>query len=101
MASQCVVKDSAGKYFCVFEQVCETYLNRLWPDWKTSDRTYTFPPAFPFRCTARTGAASGAVGTSKSEELGIKGDSAELLIFRSLDKYEGETNQPNGRYHKI
>ena len=53
-----------------------------------------FPPAFPFRYTAPTGAASGAVGTSKSEELDIKGDSAELLIFRSLDKYGRETNQP-------
>lgn len=94
MASPCVVKDSAGEYFCIFEQACEAYLNRLWPDWKTSDRTYMFPPAFPFRYTAPTGAASGAVGTSKSEELDIKGDSAELLIFRSLDKYGRETNQP-------
>lgn len=94
MASPCVVKDSAGEYFCIFEQACEAYLNRLWPDWKTSDRTYMFPPAFPFRYTAPTGAASGAVGISKSEELDIKGDSAELLIFRSLDKYGRETNQP-------
>ena len=94
MASSYVVKDSAGEYFCIFEQACEAYLNRLWPDWKTSDRTYMFPPAFPFRYTAPTGAASGAVKISKSEELDIKGDSAELLIFRSLDKYGRETNQP-------
>lgn len=94
MASPCVVKDSAGEYFCIFEQACEAYLNRLWPDWKTSDRTYMFPPAFLFRYAAPTGAASGAVGISKSEELDIKGDSAELLIFRSLDKYGRETNQP-------
>ena len=94
MASPCVVKDSAGKYFCIFEEACEEYLNRLWPDWKTSDRTYMFPPAFPFRYTAPTGAASGAVGLSKSEELDIKGDSAELQIFRALDKYGRETNQP-------
>ena len=94
MASPCVVKDSAGEYFYIFEQACEAYLNRLWPDWKTSDRTYMFPPAFPFRYTAPTGAASGAVGLSKSEEIDIKGDSAELLIFRSLDKYGRETNQP-------
>ena len=94
MASPCVVKDSAGKYFCIFEEACEEYLNRLWPDWKTSDRTYMFPPAFPFRYTAPTGAASGAVGLSKSEELDIKGDSAELRIFRALDKYGRETNQP-------
>ena len=94
MASPCVVKDSAGKYFCIFEEACEEYLNRLWPDWKTSDRTYMFPPAFPFRYTAPTGEASGAVGLSKSEELDIKGDSAELRIFRALDKYGRETNQP-------
>ena len=94
MASPCVVKDSAGKYFCIFEEACEEYLNRLWPDWKTSDRTYMFPPAFPFRYIAPTGAASGAVGLSKSEELDIKGDSAELRIFRALDKYGRETNQP-------
>lgn len=94
MASPCVVKDSAGEYFYIFEQACEAYLNRLWPDWKTSDRTYMFPPAFPFRYTAPTGAASGAVGLSKSEEIDIKGDSAERLIFRSLDKYGRETNQP-------
>ena len=94
MASPCVVKDSAGKYFCIFEEACEQYLNRLWPDWKTSDRTYMFPPAFPFRYIAPTGAASGAVGLSKSEELDIKGDSAELRIFRALDKYGRETNQP-------
>ena len=94
MASPCVVKDSAGKFFCIFEEACEEYLNRLWPDWKTSDRTYMFPPAFPFRYIAPTGAASGAVGLSKSEELDIKGDSAELRIFRALDKYGRETNQP-------
>ena len=94
MASPCVVKDSAGKYFCIFEEACEEYLNRLWPDWKTSDRTYMFPPAFPFRYIGPTGAASGAVGLSKSEELDIKGDSAELRIFRALDKYGRETNQP-------
>ena len=94
MASPCVVKDSAGEYFYIFEQACEAYLNRLWPDWKTSDRTYMFPPAFPFRYAAPTGDASGAVGISKSEELDIKGDSAELLIFRFLDKYGRETNQP-------
>ena len=94
MASPCVVKDSAGKYFCIFEEACEEYLNRLWPDWKTSDRTYMFPPAFPFRYIGPTGAASGAVGLSKSEELDIKGDSAELQIFRALDKYGRETNQP-------
>ena len=94
MASPGVVKDSAGEYFYIFEQACEAYLNRLWPDWKKSDRTYMFPPAFPFRYTAPTGDASGAVGISKSEELDIKGDSAELPIFRSLDKYGRETNQP-------
>ena len=94
MASPCVVKDSAGKYFCIFEEACEEYLNRLWPDWKTSDRTYMFPPAFPFRYIGPTGAASGAVGLSRSEELDIKGDSAELQIFRALDKYGRETNQP-------
>ena len=88
------MKDSAGEYFCIFEQACEAYLNRLWPEWKTSDRTYMFPPAFPFRYTAPTGAASGAVGLSKSEEIDIKGDAAELLIFRSLDKFGRETNQP-------
>ena len=94
MASPCVVKDSGGEYCCIPEQACKEYFNRLWPDWKTSDRTYMFPPAFPFRYIAPTGAASGAVGLSKSEELDIKGDSAELRIFRALDKYGRETNQP-------
>ena len=94
MASPCVVKDSGGEYFCILEEACEEYLNRLWPDWKTSDRTYMFPPAFSFRYIAPTGAASGAVGLKKSEESDMKGDSAELRIFRTLDKYGTETNQP-------
>ncbi|XP_068699228.1 uncharacterized protein [Montipora foliosa] len=94
VVTPCVVKDSAGKYFCALEEACDAYLSRLWPDWKTTDRTYMFPPAFPFRYKAPTGAASGAVRLSKSEEQDVKGDTAELRIFRSLDKFGRETKQP-------
>ena len=90
----CVAKDVAGKYFSNLEDACDSYLNRLWPDWKTSNRTYMFPPAFQFRYTAPTGEASGAVRLSKSEERDVKGDIAELQIFRSLDKFGRETKQP-------
>ena len=94
LGPSCVAKDVAGKYFSNLEDACDSYLNRLWPDWKTSNRTYMFPPAFQFRYTAPTGEASGAVRLSKSEEVDVKGDIAELQIFRSLDKFGRETKQP-------
>ena len=94
MAAGCVAKDVAGKYFNNLENACDLYLSRLWPDWKTNDRTLMFPPAFPFRYTAPTGDASGAVRLSKSEEVDVKGDKAELQIFRSLDRFGRETKQP-------
>ena len=90
----CVAKDVVGKYFSDLENACESYLDRLWPDWKTSNKTFMFPPVFPFRYTGPTGLAAGAVRLSKSEEIDVKGDKAELKIFRSLDKFGRETKQP-------
>ena len=77
MATASVAKDVAGKYFNNLENACDLYLSRFWPDRKTNDRTLMFPPAFPFRYTAPTGDASGAVRLSKSEEVDVKCDKAE------------------------
>ena len=88
------VKGPANEYFYDLEEACEAYLCRLFSDWKITDRTYMFPPAFPFRYIAPTGVASGAVRLSKSEEVDVKGDEAELRIFRALDKFGREDNQP-------
>lgn len=88
------VKGPANEYFYDLEEACDAYLCRLFSDWKITDRTYMFPPTFPFRYTGPTGVASGAVRLSKSEEVDVKGDEAELRIFRALDKFGREDNQP-------
>lgn len=88
------VKGPANEYFYDLEEACDAYLCRLFSDWKITDRTYMFPPTFPFRYTGPTGVASGAVRLSKSEEVDVKGDEAELRIFRALDKFGREGNQP-------
>lgn len=94
MASALTVKGPANEYFYDLEEACDAYLCGLFADWKITDRTYMFPPAFPFRYVAPTGVASGAVRLSKSEEVDVKGDEAELRIFRALDKFGREDNQP-------
>lgn len=94
MASALTVKGPANEYFNDLEEACDAYLCGLFADWKITDRTYMFPPAFPFRYVAPTGVASGAVRLSKSEEVDVKGDEAELRIFRALDKFGREDNQP-------
>lgn len=94
MASSFIVEGPANESLCDLEVACDAYLCRLFPDWKRTDRTYMFPPAFPFRYIAPTGKASGAVPLSKSEEVDVKGDEAELRIFRALDKFGREDNQP-------
>lgn len=94
MASALTVKGPANEYFNDLEEACDAYLCGLFADWKITDRTYMFPPTFPFRYVAPTGVASGAVRLSKSEEVDVKGDEAELRIFRALDKFGREDNQP-------
>lgn len=95
MASACaIVKGPANEYFGDLEAAGDAYLCRLFPEWKTADRTYMFPPVFPFRYIAPTGKASGAVPLSKSEEVDVKGDEAELRIFRALDKFGRQESQP-------
>ena len=94
MASRYVVKGPAGEYFSNFEEGCEKYLTRLWPDWKTNVRTYMFPPVFHCCYISPTGEASGAVKLTKAEIDSMKGDFAELQIFRLLEKFGQETNQP-------
>ena len=94
MASLSVVKGAAGEYFSNFEECCEEYLTRRWPDWKTEDRTYMFPPAFRCRYISPTGDASGAVKLTQAEKDCKRGDVAELQIFRFLEKFGQETNQP-------
>ena len=88
------MKGPAGEYFSNFEERCEKYLTNLWPDWKTNDRTYMFPPVFPCRYISPTGEASGAVKLSKAEIDCVKGDFAELQIFQVLEKFGQETDQP-------
>ncbi|XP_068696005.1 uncharacterized protein [Montipora foliosa] len=94
MASACTVKGPANEYFGDLEAAGDAYLCRLFPEWKEADRTYMFPPVFPFRYIAPTGKASGAVPLSKSEEVDVKGDEAELRIFRALDKFGRQESQP-------
>lgn len=94
MASSFTVKGPANESLCDLEVACDAYLCRLFPEWKRTDRTYMFPPVFPFRYIAPTGEASGSVPLSKSEEVDVKGDDAELRIFRALDKFGREDNQP-------
>ena len=88
------VKGPANEYFGDLEVACDAYLCRLFPEWKKADRTYMFPPVFPFRYIAPTGKASGAVPLSKSEKVDVKGDEAELRIFRALDKFGRQESQP-------
>ena len=94
MASACTVKGPVNEYFGDLEAAGDAYLCRLFPEWKEADRTYMFPPVFPFRYIAPTGKASGAVPLSKSEEVDVKGDEAELRIFRALDKFGRQESQP-------
>ena len=52
------------------------------------------PPVFRGTYISPTGEASGAVELTKVEEGSVKGDFAELQIFRLLEKFGQETNQP-------
>lgn len=72
-SASAVFKGPANEYFGDLEVACDAYLCRLFPEWKKVDRTYMFPPVFPFRYIAPTGKASGAVPLSKSEEVDVKG----------------------------
>ena len=94
MASGYVVKRSAGEYCFDFEKCCEEYLTRRWRDWKTEDRTYMFPPVFRFRYTSPTGDAAGAVELNEAERGYMRGDYAELKIFRLLETFGREKYQP-------
>lgn len=89
-----VVKGPSNEYFLHFEDACDAYVSRIFPDWKLIDKTFMFPPCFPCRYLAPTGQASGAVPLTKSEEVDLKGDIAELKIFRALDKFGRESKQP-------
>ena len=62
-----VVKGPSNEYFsrCEFEDACVTYLDRIFPDWKSADKTYLFPPWFQYRYLAPSGKASGAIPFNK------------------------------------
>ena len=94
MALRCIVKGPAGEYSSNFEECCEQYLTRRWPDWKTNDVTYMCPPVFRGTYISPTGKASGAAELTEVEEGSVKGDFAELQIFRLLEKFGQERNQP-------
>ena len=94
MVSRYVVKRPAGEYCFDFEKCCEEYLTRRWPNWKKEDRTYMFPPVFRFRYTSPTGDAAGAVELNEAEKGYMRGDYAELKIFRLLEKFGREKCQP-------
>ena len=91
-----VVKGPSNEYFsrCEFEDACITYLDRIFPDWKSADKTYLFPPWFQYRYLAPSGKASGAIPFNKDLKADLKGDEAELNIFRSLEKFGREKKQP-------
>ena len=101
MAIATVVKGPSNEYFQEFEDACDSYFTRLFPDWKSSDKTYMFPPCFPSRYLAPTGEASGAVPLTKSEEVDLKGDLAELKVFRTLDRFGRGRETPNVCFHEI
>ena len=94
MASGYVVKRPAGEYCFDFEKCCKEYLTRRWPNWKKKDRTYMFPPVFRFRYTSPTGDAAGAVELNEAEKGYMRGDYAELKIFRLLETFGREKYQP-------
>ena len=94
MAIATIIKGPSNEYFREFEDACDSYFTRLFPDWKSSDKTYMFPPCFPSRYLAPTGEASGAVPLTKSEEVDLKGDLAELKVFRTLDRFGREGKHP-------
>lgn len=94
-----VVKGPSNKYFSNFEEACEVYLAKIFPDfgnWKLNEtlKTYMFPPRFSCRYQAPIDEASGAMRLTTSEEADVKGDDAELKIFRTLDKFGREMEQP-------
>ena len=91
-----VVKGPSNEYFSrsEFEDACVAYLDRIFPDWKSADETRMFPPWFQFRYLSPTGKASGALPPNKDLKADLKGDEAELKIFRSLEKFGREKKQP-------
>ena len=99
MAAPPVVKGPSLKYFEDFEEACAAYVTRIFPgfnDWKSlGEKTFMFPPCFPCRYLASTDhKASGFMPPTKRQMNDIKGDDAELKIFRTLDKFGRETGQP-------
>ena len=94
MALRCIVKGPAGEYSSNFEECCEQYLTRRWPDWKTNDVTYMCPTVFRGTYISPTGKASGAAELTEVEEGSVKGDFAELQIFRLLEEFGQKRNQP-------
>ena len=53
-----------------------------------------FPPVFHCCYISQTSEASGAVKLTKAEKDSMRGDFAELKIFRLLEKFGQETKQP-------
>ena len=91
-----VVKGPSNEYFSrsEFEDACVTHLDRTFPDWKSADKTYLFPPWFQYRYLGPSGKASGAIPFNKDLKADLKGDEAEQNIFRSLEKFGRENKQP-------
>ena len=105
MATPAVVKGPSCKYFQDFEEACAAYVTEIFPDfkdWKSlGEKTFMFPPCFPCRYLAPTDKASGAMRLTKNEKNDVKGDDAELKIFRTLDKFGRETGQPMFVFTKL
>ena len=105
MATPAVVKGPSCKYFQDFEEACAAYVTKIFPDfkdWKSlGEKTFMFPPCFPCRYLAPTDKASGAMRLTKNEKNDVKGDDAELKIFRTLDKFGRETGQPMFVFTKL
>ena len=91
-----VVKGPSNEYFrqSEFEDACVAYLDRIFPEWRSADETYMFPPWFQYRYLSPTGKASGALPFNKDLKADLKGDEAEQKIFRSLEKFGREKKQP-------
>lgn len=96
MEAPVFVKGPAGKYVSDLLQACEEHFSRIYPKYVDSSHhdTVMCPSAFPFGYIAPTGQASGATPLKDIEKTSIDGDNAELKIFRMLEKFGKETNQP-------
>jgi len=90
MSSPVEVKALSAQYISDLVKVCVDHFSWLYPECvnPTEHGTVMCPPVFSFDYTAPTGEASGATPLKEVEEATIRGDTAELKIFKILETFE-------------